>query len=185
MFRAIIRTWMCLFFLGFGIAAIAQTAQNEPAVKNESGNTGQVAQKPDALVANSRYVIRGDTVFDKKTNLTWQRCSVGQEWTEGKGCLGLRTLFNFNAAQGLKNKVWRVPTKEELETLIDLDRKSKGLCPMIDVIAFPNVESQSFWTSTSIDDSLALFVDFSCFALGNGSAYRSVMFPVRLVRTGQ
>jgi len=37
--------------------------------------------------ANSRYVIKGDTVYDKETNLSWQRCSVGSDGSTGRDAL--------------------------------------------------------------------------------------------------
>jgi hypothetical protein len=68
MLKLMLRGWM--WFIILGVAGVAHAAQNAPAV-------------------NSRYVIQGDTVYDKKTDLTWQRCSVGQRWAEGKGCVGV------------------------------------------------------------------------------------------------
>jgi hypothetical protein len=37
-------------------------------------------QDEDTPKARTRYDIKGGEVFDKKSNLTWQRCSVGQTW---------------------------------------------------------------------------------------------------------
>jgi hypothetical protein len=36
----------------------------------------------------SRFEIHGETVYDKKTDLTWMRCSYGQEWSDHGGCSG-------------------------------------------------------------------------------------------------
>ena len=41
-----------------------------------------------SLTPSSRYVVRGGEVYDTTTNLTWSRCSVGQRWRDGKGCVG-------------------------------------------------------------------------------------------------
>jgi hypothetical protein len=30
-----------------------------------------------------RFVVHGNEVYDKKTDLTWQRCNYGQTWDEG------------------------------------------------------------------------------------------------------
>ncbi len=87
---------------------------------------------------DSRYVIKGDTVYDKKTNLTWQRCSVGQRW-ERNGCTGNIERFTFDDAQKQGDRTWRVPTKEELASLIDENRRARGQKPMINVTAFPNM----------------------------------------------
>jgi hypothetical protein len=42
--------------------------------------------KPVEPIA-SRFEMRGDTVYDRRTGLTWMRCSYGQAWTESRGLL--------------------------------------------------------------------------------------------------
>jgi hypothetical protein len=100
--------------------------------------------------ANSRYVIREDTVYDMKTDLTWQRCSVGQHWIDGMGCDGDARVFTFDEAQKLADASWRLPTKDELMSLVDQNRKDKNLNPAVDVIAFPDMDMKapSYWSST-------------------------------------
>jgi len=70
--------------------------------------------------ADSRYVIHDGEVFDSKTKLTWARCSVGQEWKH-EHCVGTISTFTFADAQKQANEAWRVPTKDELVSLIDSD----------------------------------------------------------------
>src|SRR5688572_9743914 len=68
-------------------------------------------------IPSTRYEVKGAEVFDKETNLTWQRCSVGQEWKEGAGCVGeVRELSRAEARKTPAN--WRLPTKEELDGLL-------------------------------------------------------------------
>jgi hypothetical protein len=49
----------------------------------------------------SRFEIHGDTVYDKNANLTWMRCSYGQEWAEAEGCRGSVKLLDWDSAMGL------------------------------------------------------------------------------------
>lgn len=130
--------------------------------------------------ANSRYILKDDTVYDRKTDLTWQRCSIGKKWMSGAGCEGDAETYTFRNAQQLANGPWRLPTKDELLSLIDQNRKDKNLKPAIDVIAFSDwdMRAQSYWASTP-----------NCsVALSNGYVYdgpAQMSFAVLLVRNGQ
>lgn len=112
-----------------------------------------------AAWADSRYVVRGGEVYDSQTKLTWARCSVGQEW-KNEHCVGAINSFTFAAAQKLASGEWRVPTKDELVTLIDPDRKK---FPAIDMSAFPDMDANHpwYWSSTPNGNSIAWYVDFS------------------------
>lgn len=136
-----------------------------------------------ALAADSRYVISGDEVYDKQTDLTWKRCSVGMRWKEGMGCVGVQKTFTFEEAQKQAGGGWRVPSRDELETLID---RNKNREPYIDVDAFPDMTRKGaqmlYWSSTPTD-SFAWLVYFN-----DGHAYnlsRIGNLAVRLVRGGQ
>ena len=48
----------------------------------------------------SRFEIQSNTVYDKNTNLTWMRCSYGQEWAEAEGCRGSVGPFDWDSAMG-------------------------------------------------------------------------------------
>ena len=135
--------------------------------------------------ANSRYVIKGDTVYDTKTDLTWQRCSIGQRWVDGTGCVGEVKKFTYDDAQRQGDATWRVPTKDELATLIDYGRAGRKQRPAIDELAFPNTLAWGYWTSTPYDATGGWLVHFD-----NGNSfydgyYSSNIDAVRLVRGGQ
>jgi hypothetical protein len=168
MLKSMLRGWM--WFVILGIAGGAHAAQNAP-------------------VANPRYVIQGDTVYDKKTDLTWQRCSVGQQWAEGTGCVGVVKTFTFEDAQRQGDGTWRAPAKKELATLIDQKRKTQRQPPTIDVDAFPGMDLKKlvYWTSTTDKaDGVSLAWDVN-FLVGDSKYYdfRSFTNAVRLVRSGQ
>ena len=133
--------------------------------------------------ANSRYVIKGDTVYDAKTNLTWQRCSVGQRWVEGKGCVGEVKLFSYEDAQRQRDAIWRVPTKDELATLIEHGPMQRKQWTTIDEGAFPNTLAAGYWTSTPYDATYAWHVVFDFGSIAYW--YRSSAYAVRLVRGRQ
>jgi hypothetical protein len=91
-----------------------------------------------------RYRDNGDgTVTDVQTGLQWMRFSLGQEW-KGGTCTDEARKYTwqeaFDAAETLNRqggcagyRGWRVPTKEELQTLI-----SGKQSPTIDRTAFPD-----------------------------------------------
>jgi hypothetical protein len=129
--------------------------------------------------ADSRYVIEGSEVYDAKTKLTWARCSVGQEWKDDH-CWGTIGRFTFEEAQHQGGNGWRVPTKDELFTLVDPDKKS---FPTIDTKAFPDMDVlfRWYWSSTASGDSTAWYVDFTD-GFTSGFIDSSTPFSVRLVR---
>ena len=139
-----------------------------------------VEAAPDA-----RFGVNGGEVNDKNTGLTWQRCSVGTHWAEGSGCVGIVKTFTFGDAQKQANGEWRVPTKDELATLLEPSRPS---VPVIDTEAFPDMDANhpsywKYWTSTPANEERAWSVHFSIGNLNEDvDTYR---FAVRLVRGGK
>jgi hypothetical protein len=127
----------------------------------------------------SRYEMKGAEVLDKETGLTWQRCSLGQTWQEGQGCAGSVQELNWRDAVKQGRSGWRLPTREELETLV-----SKACSPSISPEAFPNVDPIKlwYWSSTQTDRDLAWLVQFGGGATFNG--YQTSQNAVRLVRGG-
>lgn len=137
-----------------------------------------------APASKSRYVIKGGEVYDKKTELTWQRCSIGQHWKDDAGCVGVVKEFTFDQAQQQASGQWRVPSKDELATLIDYKKAEAKQKPTIDEDAFPDMDESKlwYWTSTPEGASLGRGVSFL-----DGVHYggRSEAYAVRLVRSGQ
>lgn len=166
-----------------------------------------------ATLIDGRYRDNGNgTITDTKTNLTWMRCSLGQQWT-GSSCAGEAMAMNWNDA--LKAAMffsyaghndWRVPTVDELDTLVQCPagrkpsarpggrwvRDTNGEChgnefnnPKININAFPNTPAKLFWSSSPYADysGYAWYVPFyGSYVSGNpkGNGNR-----VRLVRAGQ
>lgn len=94
----------------------------------------------------SRYLVNGGEAYDKTTDLTWSRCSVGQRWREGAGCVGTVRTMSWSDAMKMASGKWRIPTKDELWSLDSRTCKS----PTINQEVFPGLDFHSliYWTST-------------------------------------
>ncbi len=145
------------------------------------GKNGQSANK------GQHYVLNGGEVYDATTKLTWKRCSVGQQWMEMPNghCDGGASRYVFDAAQSQAVTGWRVPTVNELATLVEHAPDSALL---IDVNAFPDVreENASYWSSSYANTELAWAVQYSKTGpqnqqSGARAADRSLFYRVRLV----
>ncbi len=140
------------------------------------------------------------TVSDRRSGLMWMRCSVGQSWS-GQTCLGEPRLLDWrgaNAERGnsfLGSSDWRLPTLEELQTLVycskGISRKGSTagtacggtpMRPTIDLRAFPNTSTGSYWSSTlsMSPNKGARYVDF--YDGGSGILGTENARSVRLVR---
>ena len=140
-----------------------------------------------AAHAGPNLVIQGDTVYDKKTDRTWQRCSAGLRWNPATSyCVGVKKTMTFDEADSAGyGGSWRMPTIEELKTLIEKE-KQDGL--YIDVKAFPDTGDGGntwYWSSTSRDGSTCWLVVFGAGQAAGGNGDRSATNAVRLVRGGQ
>lgn len=135
----------------------------------------------------ARFTISSDgqEVTDSTTKLAWRRCAQGLRW-DGKACSGKLMTFKYSqakdaAADAAKadSKPWRIPTKDELVTLVDKTAKKK---PRIDVTVFPQTPAQPFWAMRpgSDDDLNAWLVNFANGKVHGNAGQRK--FPLRLVR---
>lgn len=137
---------------------------------------------------NGRFRVDGATVVDGQTGLRWQRCSVGQTFLQNNTCKGSPKKFNFLQAQKQTkffvqpSGIWRVPTKNEIATLID---KTK-IDLKIDTSIFPDVSDKNrfFWTCDLYEDGAAWYADFYSGDVGYVSGDHSSaedLLAVRLV----
>jgi Protein of unknown function (DUF1566) len=93
----------------------------------------------------SRFEVHGETVYDKSTDLTWTRCSYGQQWTEDGGCSGSVKLLDWHSAVGLhlqEDADWRLPERDELQSIVAPNCKK----PAINETVFPGTPSIQYWT---------------------------------------
>lgn len=132
-----------------------------------------------ATVSAARYHVMGGTVRDLSTGLIWQRCSIGQRWTDENGCVGVIVQMNWAQARSLGSGDWQLPTREELSSLIVPGCTD----PALDEQLFPDMELPKLWYWTSSADGIAAWY----IAFGGGSARMTsqvVENSVRLVKRG-
>ena len=146
------------------------------------------------------YLIHTNgTVTHQKEQLMWKRCSEG---LSGDHCQeGEAKRFTWDEAVLLEgsefagDKDWRLPTKDELLTLINcntlngstsrpckgkINRNNKNLRPRIYQKAFPNTMSSSYWSSKTNANHLAWEVGF--YNGDSKNVLKSTKYYVRLVR---
>jgi hypothetical protein len=169
----------------------------------------------EQLRTSERYRLLGpdgSIIEDRTTGLQWLRCSQGQHWN-GVTCDGDAAKLTWQGAMleplGFSSAGytdWRVPTKDELRTLVycssgqpktwkDSDDSCTGdyESPTIDQVAFPltGLGVRMFWSSSEdVPGSLSFsFYDqawgVSFFGGGVGRNYKRSAGYVRLVRGGQ
>jgi hypothetical protein len=100
----------------------------------------------------ARFRAGAETSFDEVTRLMWQLNvdAARYDWMAARSyCEGLR-LGGFNGG-------WRLPTRKELETLVDVRRET---APASHVESFPGTPGTPFWTSTVGPAATAWTVDF-------------------------
>jgi hypothetical protein len=113
-------------------------------VRCVSGNLD--TNKKSELIDN-----KDGTITDKGNNLIWQKCSIGQ--TDIFNCTDDAVTLEFNGADkrceslSLGGKKWRLPSVEELRSLVDYEKK---LPWAIDYKFFPSKTSgpNLYWAST-------------------------------------
>jgi hypothetical protein len=145
---------------------------------------------------DDNFIDNGDgTVTHKLTGLMWQRFSIGQTW-DGVTCNGKATKMSWDDAINLSSDFagysdWRLPTKEELITLVlKVDIKSNltskrdtnNSMSTINPKYFPKTKKESYWSSSLHvkHSSSAWNVNFSD---GNyNSNNKGYSYFVRLVR---
>lgn len=99
---------------------------------------------------SSHYQDNDDgTLTDRRTNLTWYRCSAGQIWSNGT-CKGHPILRNFADAQDWAAQAevagttgWRLPEIDEMVELVVEECRS----PSLDTNAFPGIVADNYWSS--------------------------------------
>ncbi|MCG8428304.1 MAG: DUF1566 domain-containing protein [Chromatiales bacterium] len=148
------------------------------------------------------FIINNDgTVTHVKTGLMWMRCSLGQTWN-GTDCStgsvmsyqwqsALQTVEAINSGQSDQDgdqfagyagyEDWRLPNKNELESIVE----PRCWSPAVNAEIFPNARSYWYWSSTrhTFSSSMAWRVDFDAGSVGTW--HKTNYYGVRLVRTAQ
>jgi hypothetical protein len=161
----------------------------QPALADEGHCQRGIGETRANTPAGAFELPRDGTVIHSTTNLQWAQCAIGQDWTRD-GCSGNAEVFSWEDAQsaiGAFNRNggvggfsdWRLPTVEELETVVEHCREA----PAINTTIFPDTPWAGFWTSSDGNDDpeYAWFVGFY---RGLSFEYsRSASYRVRPVRS--
>jgi Protein of unknown function (DUF1566) len=191
--------WLCVAGL-----TMAQTSVLRDAAARERQQKDNAKQSAMQVEAASYVVMASGIVRDKTMSLEWMRCSIGQDWSEKKKtCEGSADKFSFEGAQDIARQLnnaggyngkrdWRVPTKDELASLVVCTNgRSSGRCadgsarPSIAQTIFPRTpdDGDRFWSSSPDVDysNYAWTVNFSSGSVYNDGS-RNNNYYVRLVR---
>lgn len=137
--------------------------------------------RPDA-----DYTDNGNgTVTHAASGLIWQKCLAGQTWN-GNACEGAASLLSWAEASNVTSTLagkrdWRLPTVEELLTLVDYTRTA----PAINDTIFPGTPATYFWTSSASASAPDDYINVVSFERGHSgtSYFRHATGPyTRLVR---
>jgi hypothetical protein len=136
--------------------------------------------------AQRRFQLSGGEAVDRKTGLTWKRCSLGTVWDGRRGCAGETKFVSLDEAALLaraEGPGWHVPSGPELESIIDIGCGK----PVVDTTVFPDVGADedgtaNYWTTNQVGAAnLVYFFDFMTGAADGHS--RGFPLAVRLVKT--
>lgn len=149
-------------------------------------SAGVCAQTCNPAVARTapdeRYQPQNQSaeVLDKQSRLLWQRCYVGQSWT-GTSCAGQPALYEWQQALAYakkQGKGWRVPTIDELKSLVE------AACygPALNATYFPDMPlDNETWSASEDGKEYASYVTF--YNGEGGSNDKVNAFYLRLVKT--
>lgn len=134
------------------------------------------------LPAEKRFVLvmNDEAVLDKETGLVWQR-TLNIYKTDWQGAVDVAYGMGFGGRRG-----WRLPTVEELASLIDTSRRNPALPlghPFIDV-QYGN--SDYYWTATTrySTPEVACIVTFDGGFCGSGNKTNTYQGHICAVRGG-
>lgn len=96
---------------------------------------------------------RDGTVTDRRTGLTWARCSVGQVWRGGT-CAEPAADLDWDAATAVVQQVnadgelfyadWRLPSLRELASISEVNCRE----PRINLEVFPGTGDGHYWSAS-------------------------------------
>ena len=121
------------FAIGFDDGAVTFDGDVTKPVRARCVRRPHAVPTPDPV-----YEIHPDVVYDRRTGLTWERHPLDEPFPTAEDAM------EYCAKLQVDGGGWRLPRVKELNTIIDESRAF----PMIDEEAFPNTESDWYWTAT-------------------------------------
>jgi len=168
-------------------AASATPAQQEAIKAAAESRRIEFERKLD-----ERFVVAGNEVYDKKTDLTWQRCNYGQTWDEEnhwcKGVIKHTTVDVAISEVSQNGGPWRVPNADEVISLLEVacgnTKKKDAIAPI-----FPEVSSSPLTyyltASTRANDNISAAQCQGGFGPSMVGLNRKYVAVLRLVRSGK
>ena len=172
--------------------AEAQTVANGPYYVAPSWDQTLTCTSPTSC---PRFVVLSNfdnaAVLDRETGLVWERSPSSEtfEWSSQSG--GLASSAHCLSLSIARRKGWRLPTINELASLVETPNKPPSFPPepalpaghpFQDVIKI-TVGSPFYWSATTEQTGTARFVNFESGSVGTAS--KSLDFLVWCVRGGQ
>ena len=125
-----------------------------------------------------QYTMNTYTWFDGDTGRKNNMYSKNCYW--GEGCNTQSYIDDINEAQLCTYNNWRLPTRNELKTIINYYGDDDIL---IDLDFFPNTQMGTYWTSMTAKDNPSLAYEIPFFFGGSIVREKSIDTYIRLVRS--
>ena len=125
-----------------------------------------------------QYSLNTYTWFDGESGRDNGTYTKNCYW--GKNCNTLSFTANINKANLCGNSDWRLPSLDELNTIVDYYGESDTL---INTDFFPNTQMNTYWTSVSVTKSPKLAFEVPFFYGGSNAREKTIDTFVRLVRS--
>ncbi|MDP7553865.1 MAG: DUF1566 domain-containing protein [Candidatus Thioglobus sp.] len=125
-----------------------------------------------------QYMMNTHTWFDGETGEESGKYSRNCFWN--KDCNTKSYISAINKQQFCSFNDWRLPTRNELETLLNYYGESDIL---IDLRFFPNTQNTTYWTSVSLENNPSLAYEVPFFFGGSIVRDKSIDTHIRLVRS--
>jgi hypothetical protein len=125
-----------------------------------------------------QYALNTYTWFDGVSGRNNGTFSKNCYW--GKGCNTQSYIEDINKAELCTYSDWRLPTRDELKSIVDYYGDSDIL---IDLLLFPNTQMDTYWTSMSAKDNPSLAYEIPFFFGGSLARGKTIDTFVRLVRS--
>ena len=125
-----------------------------------------------------QYTMNTYTWFDGESGRDNGTFSKNCYW--GKSCNTESFIKDINKAELCSYSDWRLPTRDELNSIVDYYGESDLL---IDADFFPNTQMDSYWTSVSVNSNPKMAFETPFFYGGSMARDKTIDTFVRLVRS--
>jgi hypothetical protein len=137
-----------------GLAVLLSLAGAQAGAQHKPLEAGLIAVKMN----ENRFIDNADgTLTDRAAQITWKRCSLGQQWDEAlTSCKGRALALSLDQAREAVQQInqsesfhqdWRLPSLTELARIASSSLNPEGV--RISRENFPGTPASFFWTSSA------------------------------------